>query len=87
MNADIMNGIMGQMFGIKIFENVHLTKTIQARFPKTRKRRILKKWGKKKENFKTIPSPDIYKTDFGFVCHPTTAMKLRAQFGDHWRGR
>lgn len=77
INGNLMSGVMGHLYGLRIFEDAKLTKTYQARLPKTRKRRILKKWAKRKENFRTVPDRNIYKTAHGIFCHPVVAAEIR----------
>lgn len=60
---------------VKIIESVHLT--IQFRFPRTKKRRIRKKWAKRSENFK--PREEVlYDKERNLIyAHPIIAHKLR----------
>lgn len=61
---------------IKIIENIYLTKDhfVPCR---SKKKRIIKKWAKNPDHYKTIPDITMYKTPFGIVCHPEVAAMLQ----------
>ena len=48
---------------------------VQCRFPKSKKPRIRKKWGKRPQNFK--PDPRVMVFDGMLVCHPSIASELQ----------
>ena len=66
------------MFGFNIIESVWLTERKQWRFPRSKKRRIRKKWAKDEKNFKY--EPKAYKVGGTLYCHPSLATKLREVF-------
>lgn len=76
LNASLKE-MQDALLGFKIIESRWLTKRIQFRFPRTRKKRMMKKWLRNSRNFRDVPSLDIYQTPFGVVCHPEMAKSLR----------
>lgn len=64
---------------MNIIKSPHLVKRVQFRFPKSKRRRIRKKWAKQSKNFKTIPLDEIYRMGNSFVMHPRMAERLRAK--------
>lgn len=59
--------------GFSIYESHAMC--VQFRFPRSKRRRIRKKWAKDKHNFK--PSPQILRSGNTLICHPAMAVKLR----------
>ncbi len=50
----------------------------QVKFPRSKKKRIIKKWSKKPENFVTIPDPNTYFLGGDVIVgHPETIKNLR----------
>lgn len=68
----------------KVIVNEFLTETIQYRHPKSKKKRIQKKWRKNPNNWKTRPIPRaFYAPDQDvFVMHPDTAEKLKKKLNE-----
>ena len=62
---------------MQIIESPHLTITKQFRFPKSKRRRIRKKWQKDSKNFRTVPRTDFLILNNAIICHPLMARKLR----------
>lgn len=60
-----------------IIESPHLTTATQFRFPKSKRRRIRKKWSKNPKNFRTLPDQNFYQYDNKIICHPIMARRLR----------
>jgi hypothetical protein len=63
----------------KIIESTAMIE--QFRFPKSRKKRIRKKWAKRPQNWR----PDLKKTYVmgdTVICHPILAAKLRAHLAN-----
>ncbi len=60
---------------MNIFENAHLTE--QFRFPRTKKRRIRKKWANRPENRRPIVDRAYQFPNGDLVCHPIFAAQLR----------
>ena len=68
---------------MKIFENPYMTKEILI-LPRSKKRRIRKKWAKNPFKRKTVPeSGYIVAGDGLIVCHPVAAQALRRELGEH----
>ena len=65
--------------GYEIRESVFLIKEVQFRFPRTKSKRIRKKWAKRKENYRSGPSDDVYLMGGTIICHPIIADKIRKQ--------
>jgi len=63
--------------GFKIIESKTLIIRYQYRFPKSKRRRIRKKWKKDQTNWKTKPDPQYYFLNNQIICHPIMAEKLR----------
>ena len=65
---------------VSFYEN--MTEKYQFRFPKTKKKRIVKKWGKMPDNLKVRPRKDLAITGImpdGIIVavgHPTMKSKL-----------
>ena len=67
---------------MKIFENPHMTKEILI-LPKSKKRRIRKKWAKNPLKRKTVPETGYIVARDGIVCHPVAAQALRRSLGEY----
>lgn len=69
------------LYGIKVVTNTYLTETKQVRFPRSKSKRIRKKWSKNQKNFNEYPSDKVYFTDYNgsqmFICHPAMMDKIR----------
>jgi len=65
------------MYGLpRIIEDHRLTE--QYRFPRSRKRRIRKKWARRSENHRASSKAYLL-PDGTVVCHPTLAVRLRME--------
>ena len=62
---------------MQIIESPHLTTIPQFRFPKSKRRRIRKKWSKNPTNFQTAPREDFFIYGDKIICHPLMARRLR----------
>ena len=69
------------LYGLKVIESVHLPrfKLVQFRFPKTKRRRIQKKWTKKDSNFKQVKSPTMLRYGNTIIIHPEDLQILKSQ--------
>ena len=63
---------------LKIVENSLLIKREQILFPRSKKKRIRKKWYKNEKYWITYPDPAIYQSKDTLFCHPITAIKIRS---------
>lgn len=72
-----------KMNGMEVLTSKFLT--VQFRFPRTKNRRIRKKWTKRAENFK--PSDRVYADTARRVVymHPAMAQKLRQMLSREFR--
>lgn len=59
--------------GMRIIETTHATTETQFRFPKTKKKRIMKKWSKKQENLKQMPCMYLFNGEI--LCHESIDIK------------
>lgn len=64
-------------YGFQIIESQAMVETYQHRFPRSKKKRIRKKWTKRPNNFKTRPRKDFLRYENKFICHPVVARELR----------
>ncbi len=65
--------------GFKIIESSTLVIKYQYRFPKSKRRRIRKKWKKDLKNWRTKADPQYYFLNNQIICHPVMTEKLRYQ--------
>lgn len=64
---------------IIVSELAYITDRKQVRFPKSKRRRIQKKWSKRECNWKVTQIPQAYKTPRGFIMHPLLYSNLVAE--------
>lgn len=76
MNLNSFGGIR-----IRIIENT-TNMVIFYRKPKSKKKRIIKKWSKRPENWKPDLTAGYMIGDNLFVCHPVLAKKIREAMKD-----
>ncbi len=65
-----------------IVENVNMVDRRQVRFPRSKKKRIRRKWAKQLRNWRSVPQDVIYKVHGKglyetWVMHPAIAKQLR----------
>jgi len=79
MMNNLYQGMIGAFGGIKIVENYNLVERQQFRFPRSKGKRISKKFSKDCKNYKTKPDPNVYHlpNQNTIVCHPITAYRIR----------
>lgn len=63
------------LYGLQLFEDPNMPdgcELRQVRFPRSKKRRIRKKWSKRDRNWKRVPvgEPPIYHIGNNIVAHP-----------------
>ena len=61
--------------GMQIIENPNLLD--QYCFPRSKRKRIRKKWGKDMNNY--APSTKIWQTAGRIICHPMMAQQIKRQ--------
>ena len=64
----------GTLSGIKIIESPHAVASTQIRFPRTKKKRILKKWKKQDCNYALRPAAYMFQGEF--VTHPEVMKRI-----------
>jgi hypothetical protein len=62
---------------VQIIENPQLILRTQFRFPRSKKKRIRKKWSKNTNNYKSEPDPNCYKIGNIIYCHPWVARIMK----------
>ena len=65
--------------GLRIVETPFLTVRKQVRFPRSRKRRIQKKWRRNFKNWGDVPGPSYLLNDDTIYMHPDSAKRLRSK--------
>jgi hypothetical protein len=64
-----------------MIESHYLTERLQVKFPRSKKKRIRRKWAKDQRNWKTVPQGVVYVVDGRMVMHPDLAGKLAEELG------
>jgi len=67
------------MFGVDIYPTDLGYESRQVRFPKSRRRRIRKKWRKDPRNWRAFPVRACYRMGDRFVCDFATYADIRAR--------
>ena len=63
---------------MKIIEDIRLVERRQTRFPRSKKKRIRKKWAGNPHNFTSTPDLNYYVGAGNIIiCHPAAAQILR----------
>ena len=64
--------------GNPVYVSSYLVVREQFRFPRTKRKRIRKKWAKRTKNFRQFPDPKMYLVKgIGYMGHPATVQKLK----------
>src|ERR1043166_6115606 len=61
----------------RIIENEFLSSRIRFRFPRSKKKRIRRKWAKQEKNYRQEPMKDMYMMGDTLIAHPLIAKVLR----------
>jgi hypothetical protein len=61
---------MFDLYGIHVYFDRTLVDRKQVRFPKTKRRRIRRKWAKRPENYKEFPKREAYRIANALYVHP-----------------
>ena len=69
-----MNGLPGVLSGVQVIRSQYAVTRVQVRFPRSKKRRICKKWQKDQRNYGFMPG--MFKIGGVVVCHPKVWDKL-----------
>lgn len=75
------------IYGLKVFCDDSLVDRVQVRFPKSKKRRIRRKWAKNPKYWVTRPKPDYYIVGDMLFGHPEVIRKLMVEIGGELQGR
>lgn len=75
------------MAGFRFFENPRLVEGRQLRFPRSKRRRIRRKWAKRPGNMEWRPCPGVMYDDVNKVVigHPDTILRLKARIAESAR--
>ena len=67
--------------GLKIIEDTNLGSRVQVRFPRSKRKRIRRKWSKDQRNYVFKPDTAFYTNIKGgyIICHPSMADEIRRQ--------
>lgn len=63
------------IYGLRVICSPYVLTKGQFRFPRTKKKRIMKKWGKKESNFKDIPG--MLKMGSTLLVHPMIYDRIK----------
>jgi hypothetical protein len=69
--------VLQEVLGMQIITNTWLTKRVQVKFPRSKKKRIRKKWAKCSKNFKEVPDMSYFITGRTIIMHPVALEKLK----------
>ncbi len=77
----------GMWGGLDIVENPHLDdgrRWVQVKFPRTKRRRIRRKWAKRRVNFamRQVEEPQCFEVGGRIICAPRVAAGLRRALRD-----
>ncbi len=67
---------MNSLYGINIYHDRSMCNHIQVRFPRSKKRRMRRKWAKQQKNYRNVPRQEIIQTADGLYAHPETWEKV-----------
>lgn len=68
---------LSSVFSVGFFEDPYMRDWQQVRFPRSKKRRMRKKWAKQRRNFGFAPSPRIYRIGDTIIGHPEVIAKIK----------
>lgn len=74
------------LIGKKIISSPSLVKKIQVKFPRSKRKRIRKKFAKNEANYKTVVDESVYVTRDCIICHPSVACHLKSPHTHHQPG-
>ena len=73
------NPALDRFSGLTLIHSMFLSTRKQVRFPRSKKRRIKKKWAKRKSNWIDEPDQNVYRTEDMIIGHPQTIARLTKQ--------
>lgn len=72
---------MIDLYGMHVYLDENLGKRVQFRVPRTKNRRIRKKWARRPENWRFVPDPKAHKIGNYLYVHPVTWSRFRQATG------
>jgi len=78
-------GGVSSLYGTQIVTNVHLGEEKQVKFPRSKKKRIQKKWRKNRKYYEFVPSNKVHVIQGSFgekimMCHPSVYVQIQKEF-------
>ena len=73
--------------GLRIVSSHYMADRVQFRFPRSKKRRIRRKWAKRPENYKTVPWDKAWLIGGTVYMHPIMVEKLKREIDRRNRDR
>lgn len=70
---------MSYLSGLNVITDHRMVERKQVRFPRTKKRRIRRKWAKRPENYKEFPLKTVYQVGNDLIMHPAMFAELQKQ--------
>lgn len=75
-------------FGYELRPNIYMADRKQVHFPRSKKKRMRRKWAKQPKNYRDVPKPDVYLIDGRYlVGHPATLAKIEKKTTNSPSGR
>lgn len=71
--------IMAEFMGLEVLPSPYMTEYTQVRYPKSKRKRIQKKFRKDASNWDSLPSRKIMRMGRTLVMHPQTLLKLQEE--------
>ena len=65
------------ILGLRLIETPNMVE--QFRFPKTKKKRILKKWAKRSQNWRPSKQVFLLEKENTLICHPIMASLVKKE--------
>ena len=63
-------------YPIEVIKSPYLADRVQVRFPRSKKKRIRRKWVKDSRNYEMVPWDEVYVVNGHLVMHPVLAKQL-----------
>jgi len=67
----------GRLYGLRLVADAGMSEYRQMRFPRSKGRRIRKKWRRDSRNFRFVPLNKIYRVGDTLVAHPAVIEQLK----------
>lgn len=74
-----MQNLIGTISGMSVYSSVHATQKRQTMFPRSKKKRIQKKWRKDQRNWDERPA--AYMVSGKLIAHPAYIQELQKRVG------